>query len=320
MKFSGRIFEVTNIESFALSYITNPKSPKAGSFKPASGIKVHLASMINGFPVSFMPGISIKTDSASDGKFNINVSDSQLSQLQANKMAYVVAYRNAGTVNVLGQNITIYEPVYRSQLFDITRYTEKPVDIFFAKYQVPNKAGITQKQVDEQIAAAKSQFKDLSKLSATIQSGKVSVKGSGRGAEIKFNIDVSASTSFDLARFISGKVKDMDIDLPGPDFIVGICVSKDDIENEIEKGIAKIMKKVNTTIQKTLVDELAKATGQSKSIIQTLFSNTASVTFSKLSYPVVEHREIKVPGAGTISVDVRGIVPTLSIGFPRIVG
>ncbi len=319
MKLTGRIFEVTNVVAFAPSYLLNPKSPKAGSFKAASGIKLHLASIISGFPQSFMPGISVQTVSASDGKFAFNVSDTQLKQLKLNKMAYVVGYRNAGSVNILGQNITIYEPVYRSQAFDITTSKDKTVDLYFAPYSIPNKSGISQAMVDTQIAEAKKSFKDLSKLSASIHSGKVAVSGSGRGAEIKFNIDISASTSFDLSRFLNGKVKDMDIDLPGPDFIVGICVSKDDIEKEIEKGIAGIMKKVNATIEKTVVDELVKQTGQPKSLVQNLLKTTVSVTFSKLSYPVVEHKTIKVPIVGSITIDFRAIVPVLSIGFPRVI-
>ncbi|GEM_PF-3525317 len=320
MKFSGRIFEVTNLVDFAPSYILNSKAPKASSFKPAAGIRLHVASVAAGFPQSFIPGISVKTNSASDGKFNIILTEGQMGLFNLNKKAYVLAYRNAGSLNILGTNITIYEPVYRSQAFDITTYKEKPVDIYFAPYDIPNKSGITQAQVDAQITAAKKNFKDLSKLSATIQNRKVSVSGSGRGADIKFNIDISSSTSSNLDNFLNGKVDDMDIDLPGPDFLVGICVSKDDIEKEIEKGIVGIMKQVNATIEKTMVDELAKQTGQSKALLQALLKSTASVTFSKLNYPIVEQKVIKLPIVGSITLQVRGIVPKLSIGFPRVVG
>ena len=320
MKINGQFFEVTSLEAFALSYVSNPAKPAASSFKTAAGIQVQLASVISGFPGGFFPGLSLKTTTASDGSFSFNVTDAQLAQLKLNKLAYFVAYRQTGTVNLLGQNIPIFEPVYRSEAFDITKY--KPTGslrLYFAPYPVPNSAGITQATVDSQIKTAKSKFKDISKLSATIQSGKISVSGSGRGAEIKFNINIGVSTSFNLSSFIKGKVEDLDIDLPGPDFIVGICVSKDDIGKEVDKGIAEIMKVANKTIETSLIDQLAAATGINKTIISGLFKTTASVTFRSISYPVVETKKIKIAGFSEIKIEVRAIVPKVSVGFPRII-
>jgi hypothetical protein len=318
MKVTGHIHEVTNLVQFAPSFLLNPKKPKAGTFKNASGIHIHLASILAGIlPGNIVPSVSAETISASDGSFTLSISDSTLQHLTVNKQAYFVAFRKVGSISILGQTIPIFQPVYRSAPFDITKFKGGPVDLFFAPFDVPTDSGISQKQVDDQIKAAKSKFKDLDKLSATIQDGKVSVSGSGRGATIKFNIDLSPSTSFDLARFLTGKVKDMDIDLPGPDFIVGICVSKDDIEKSIEDGIAKLMKEVNAGIEKELIAEIAKGTGQSADTVKNIFKTTASVTFSKLNYPVVDHKVIKVPIVGSIKIDVLAVVPKLAVGFPR---
>ena len=322
MKITGRIHEVSNLIQFAPSFLLNPKKPKAGTFKGASNIHIHLGSILGGIlPGNLIPSISEETVSASDGSFSINVSDKNLQHLNMNKLAYFVALRQVGSISILGQNIPIFQPVYRSAPFDITKFKGDPVNLFFAPFNVANKSGISQKQVDDQIKAAKTKFKDLDKLSATIQDGKVSVSGSGRGATTKFNIDLSPSTSFDLSRFISGKVKDMDIDLPGPDFIVGICVSKDDIEKSIEDGIAKLMKQVNAGIEKELIAQIAAGTGQSASTVKDIFKTTATVTFSKLNYPVVDQKVIKVPIVNqTITVNVLAVVPKLAVGFPRNIG
>ncbi|MBL7728589.1 MAG: hypothetical protein JNM68_12920 [Dinghuibacter sp.] len=321
MKINGTIFEVTNLPQFATSFILNPNNPQSNTFKAAPNIRVHLSSAIPGFG-GFFPGLSLNVHSASDGKFSFNVSAAQLAQLKLNKLAYFVAYRKTGSVNILGNEITIFEPVYRSATFDITKLGfSKAIKLFFAPQSVPNESGITQAQVDAQVKAAKKDFKDIEKLSATIQTGKVSVKGSGRGADIKFAIDLGVSTSFDLNRFITGKLKDLDIDLPGPDFITGICVSKDDIEKQIEKAISNIVKDSNKTIKDTLVNELAAQTGQSKAVIKTLLDSTASITFSKLSFPVTGHKTITVPIVNqTIKIDILSVVPKLSIGFPRNIG
>lgn len=315
MKLSGRIHEVTNLQQFALSYIANSKKPKAGTFKTVSGIKIHLSSAIPGFG-GFFPSLSVNASSRNDGRFEINVSDTQLKQLKSNKLVYLVAYRNAGSVKVFGNNVIIWEPVYRCQAFDITKYKSASHDIYFAPYPISNENGITQAQIDEQIAAAKKKFKDIKSLSGNINEGGVRVKGSGRGAEIEFNVDLSPSTSFDLNRFIRGKVKSVDIDLPGPDFIVGICVSKDDLEKEVENKIAELMKDVNKEIKATLINEVSKQTGQSKTIIQSLFDSMASLTFSRLSYPTVGTKKMKVLNQ-TFDIPVRAVVPRLSLGFPR---
>lgn len=319
MKLSGRINEITNLQQFASSFILNPAQPKPGTFKAASGIRIHLSSLLPDLPGGFMPSLSVHVNSASDGRFEFNVPEAQLKQLSLNKMAYLIAYRNVGSVNVAGQTITIFEPVYRGQTFDITTFKGGNHDLFFASQTVTDEEGITQGQVDDQISNAKKKFKELKSLSGTILDGKVHVKGSGHGAEIQFNIELSPSTSPNLDSFIRGKVKAMDIDLPGPDFIVGICVSKDDIEKEVEEKIAGLMKGVNATIKSKLIEELAKQTGQKKSLVEQLFNTKASLTFSKLRFPVVEHKKIKV-GPVEIPIDVRAVVPKLSIGFPRAIG
>jgi hypothetical protein len=318
MKIKGHFYEVTHLKDFATSYFINPKAPKSSSFKAAANIRVHLASVIPAFPGGFLPALSLKTDTNAQGSFSFTIAAAQQQQLKANKQAHFVAYRNVGSVEVLGQNITIYEPVYRSAAFDITKYAGGEEQFYFAPYNVPDSAGVSQAQVDAQVKEAKKDFKDIEKLGATLQKGRISVKGSGRGADIKFDIDLGVSTSAVLTNFLTGKLKKLDIDLPGPDFIVGLCVSKDDIEKQIEKGIAGIMKDANKTIEDTLITELAAQTGQSKATVKSLIESMATVTFSKLNYPVTDHKTIKMPVLNqTITIDIRSVVPKLSVGFPR---
>lgn len=317
MTITGNIHEVTNLVQFAPSFLLNPKNPKAGTFKNASGIRVKLTSVgSGGLPGAIFPKVSIDATSSATGAFSMNVPNNVIEFLNITKKAYFTCTRLAGTLKIMGQTIQIFEPVYRSAPFEFAKLKSDPLHLYFAPFNVPAESGITQKQVDAQIKAAKAKFKDLEKLSATIQNGKVAVTGSGRGATIKFNIDLSPSISSDLTRFIDGKVEDMDIDLPGPDFIVGICVSKDDIEDSIEDGIAKLMKEVNAGIQTELINQIAAGTGQSTSAVKAIFETAATVTFSKLNYPVVEQKEIKLVGM-TMKIDVRAVVPKLAVGFPR---
>lgn len=318
MKINGQIFEVTNLPAFATSYLTNPAQPAANTFLPAANLRIHLASVIPALLIGFFPGLSLKTTSAADGRFGFSLTAAQLNQLKTNKRAYFLAYRKTGSVQVGFTSVDIFEPVYRCEAFDLTAF--KPpalLKLYFAPYSVPNSAGISQATVDAQIQAAKARFKDISKLNATIQSGHISVNGSGRGADTKFKIDLGVSTSANLSAFIKGSVEDLKVDLPGPDFIVGICVSKDQIGKEVEKGIAGVMKDANKTIEQTVINKVAKQTGLPANTVGSLIKSLASITFRSLSYPVVAQKTFKVPGFQTLNIDVRAIVPKLAIGLPR---
>ena len=60
MKINGQFFEVTSLEAFALSYVSNPAKPAASSFKTAAGIQVQLASVISGVSGRFFSRPLIK--------------------------------------------------------------------------------------------------------------------------------------------------------------------------------------------------------------------------------------------------------------------
>jgi len=318
MKINGQFFEVTNLPAFAAAYLANPANPGSANTKTAPGIRVHLASVISGFPAGFFPGISLKTNTDANGKFSLNISTAQLNLLKQNKLVYIIAYRKTGSTQVLGQTIDIYEPIYRGAPFDITSYKPPALQkVYFAPYNVPDSAGISQTMVDAQISSAKKSFKDIEKLTATIQSGKISVTGSGRGATIKFNIDLGPSTSANLSSYIKGKVEDLDIDLPGPDWLVGICVSKDEIAKEVDKGIADIMKEANKTIETELINQVSAQTGLAKTLVSSLMKTMASVTFRALTYPTVGTKKIKVGNITSFEIPLKAVVPRISVGLPR---
>lgn len=322
MTITGQIHEITNINGFVSSYALNPKAPQPSTFKHASKIRLHLGSVTEGMPGGFFPAFSVDTTSAADGKFTMQVATSQQAVFSISNQVYFTAYRQVGAFTFGGSTVPILEAIYRSQLFDITKFNAaNKLDLYFAPMAMPDKSGISQAQVDDQIKQAKAKFPDLNKLSATISNGKIAVSGSGKGANINFNIELSGSNSFDLTRFLNGKVKAMDIDLPGPDFLVGICISKDDIQKQIEDSIAKLMVSVNAEIQQTLIHQVASSQEQSINLVTEFFKTTASVTFSKLDYKVIDTKMVKVAGTNiSIPVPVMAVVPTVSVGFPKIIG
>jgi hypothetical protein len=96
----------------------------------------------------------------------------------------------------------------------------------------------------------------------------------------------------------------MEIDLPGPDWITGLCVSKGDIEKQVRGGV----KGFTATVNQKIKDEIEKAAPG--------VSALATITITKVRYPVTSTTTIKLPGVGNQSFPVRSIVVDPTIGVP----
>jgi hypothetical protein len=101
------------------------------------------------------------------------------------------------------------------------------------------------------------------------------------------------------------KAGEIDIDLPGPDFIVGLCVDEDEIESSIRKGLSKMSAKVS----KTLLNELDK---QFPGI-----ASQATVSVWRTRHVQIGDKIIKLPLVPDVHVPVFAVVPDGALGVPR---
>ena len=305
MKALGSIFEVTNVERFILTYLANPNDPDNTTFRPITSARVHIGSVLQ-YP-GFFPSFSVKTETDSNGRFTLDCSS-----LPTGYPAYLIVYRQLQVVSFLGMTIPIYGPIYRSQSFQLSGIDNKRRAIYVFQTELPNEQGVSQAQITTQVNLAKQDLANADSISAFIADNGINVVGKGRGATITFRITLSPLTTYDLNLFVKHKIENFDVDLPGWDWIKGLCVSEDDIEKEVSKGVRAIVSSFNRQIEQSTINAIVQSTNTSELLVKSLFDTSLSLTFSKVRYPVVETR-----GFGPMTINLRAIVPDPCLGLPR---
>jgi hypothetical protein len=302
MNVNGKLHEVTNIPLFISSYTANPAHPNPASFKPMAEAQVFLGTDFPaGFTNAFIPGFSFQTKTDANGAFTIFVPDGFPKTIKA----FLLATHTIMKVPVL--NIPITAPVYRSETFQFSQVNTKTQDIFVVRSDGKTEEGFSQVQISSMTTGIQQKM-NLDSLSAFINDGSVGIVGKDRGATLKADLYLSPFTGPDLNTFIREKVDNIDIDLPGPDFIVGLFVSKDEIAKQFRQGIHDMMPSLNKQIK----DRVQKEFGMLISQLETSTNSKVTLTFEKLRYPVVE---IKI--FGPFSTKIRAIVPDLFVGISR---
>jgi hypothetical protein len=208
--------------------------------------------------------------------------------------------------------IPVFEPIYRSQPFKFAEVSvaeqAQVQHIYAMKLTTPDSQGLTQAMLNERLAGLRTSPK-LDKLSASILSNRISVTASKSGGDVKFDAFVVGSTSADLTQVIDAQVGEIDIDLPGPDFIVGLCVNKDDIKAAIRKGMADTAKQLSQ-VMITAKDTLLKQAGAGS------LSAIVGLTSWRTRHPQTGTNVIKLPGVPDIHVPTLSVVPDPAVGLP----
>jgi len=303
MKIKGKLHRITNLGAFVASYLTTDGKPTQG-FTNLGTARVHLATDLPSgkFSGGFPPTMSFKTDSNSQGEFSFSVAEA-LKQSRGQ----VLVFKNTTMPGPLPgmPPIPVLTPIYRSEAFKFRLTSDIVQKIYIFESTTPNDLGISQQELDKEVSTLRKTLK-LDKLSATIGSNRVSCSAEERGGEVKFNAFVRGSTSDDLGRVIEVKAGEIEFDLPGPDFIVTLCVDEDEIEGQIRKGLSDLSKKVS----RQLLEELEKnAPG---------LSSKASISVWRTRFERTGTKSIKVPGMKkSLEVPIHSAVPDAAVGVPR---
>lgn len=306
MNIQGKLNRITDAKAFVASFLQTGGKPTAG-FVPWGKARINLATDLptGQFEGGFLPSMSMKTDTDSQGMFKFKVGDG-LSSFRGQVLAFDIGTMPAPLPGM--PPLPVLDPIYRSQPFkfsDVSAAEQAQVqNIFVFKANTPTASGVSQAELDAQLGDLKKSQK-LDKLKATILSNRISVNAEKSGGTLSFSAFVRGSTSANLERVIEVKAGEIDIDLPGPDFIVGLCVDKDEIEASIRKGLSSMSLKVSQTL-------LAELDKQFPGL-----SSQASVTVWRTRHVQDGTRVIKVPGVPDIHVPVFAVVPDAALGLPR---
>ncbi|WP_088282654.1 hypothetical protein [Ideonella sp. A 288] len=307
MKIKGQLRRITDIAAFAASWQATGGKPTAGHAAWGKA-RVHLATDVptGQFEGGFVPPMSLKADTDSAGRFGFEVPDG-FKPFRGQVVAFQLDSVPSPFPGL--PPLPVLSPLYRCAPFkfsdvSVAEQQERQMVYIFPTSLGPAD-GISQAELDDELGALRKSLK-LDKLRATITSSAVDVRAEKDGGDVRFKAHVRGSTSADLGRLIEAKAGEIDIDLPGPDFIVGLCVSKDDIEAGIRKGMAKLSKKVS----QRLIADAEQRLGPLASLV------TLSVRRSRHVQTGV--RVIHLPGGlPDQQVPVFTIVGDPAIGLPR---
>ncbi len=307
MKIKGKLHRVTSLSSFVASFLKTGGNPTEG-FTNWGKARVHLVTDFPSrkFGGGFPPSMSLKTDANSQGEFSFTVNDAM-----AEFRGQVIAFQTTTIPGPLPgmPPIPILDPVYRSAPFKFSAMSAQEQNtvrkIFIFQATTPTESGISQQELDGELATLRSSLK-LDKLRATILSNRVSASAEKSGGKLDFSAFVRGSISDDLGRVIEVKAGEINIDLPGPDFIVGLCVDEDAIEDQIRAGLSNLSKKIS---QQLLVELEKNAPG---------LGAVASVSVWRTRFVQTGTNKIKIPGiAKPLEVPIFTVVPDAAIGVPK---
>lgn len=311
MKIKGKMHQITDVYSYVSHFIQQANQPNPNT-RPYSDIRVHLAIAFKpGFPSRFFPNSSLIANTDVNGNFEFDLESFPYYDfvVSANLKMYIIAYRVAYRNPFTG--VPIYAPIYRSEKFPLNRVTEEVKDIYVACITTPNEKGVTQTRLTNEMNLIKGRVPDLDSLIARIRSSYIYIEGKGRGATITCDLRLRPDTSSNLNLFLKTIIDDFDIDLPGPDWLVGLFVNEGKIEREIKDTIGKMTVQLNEDIISSVINEVVNRYGVAENLIRDVL-NTVTVTFNKVRHPVVE-----IVRVGPFRFRKRAIVPDPCIGFPR---
>ncbi len=306
MNIQGKLHRITDVKAFVTSFVKTGGKPTVG-FAPWGKARVHLATDLPSgqFSGGFVPSMSLKADADSQGVFKFKLADS-FSKFRGQVVAF-----NLGSVAPPFPGLPplpVLTPLYRSEVFkfaDVSVGEQALVqNIFVFPAKTPTDNGISQSELNDELADLR-KAQQLDKLRATIGPNHISVHAEKSGGDLKFLAHVRGSTSSNLERVIEVKAGAIDIDLPGPDFIVGLCVDEDEIEAQIRKGLSKLSLKVSQALLNEMEKQLPGIAAQ------------ATISIWRSRHVQTGERVIKIPGAPDVKAPVFTVVPDAAFGVPR---
>jgi hypothetical protein len=308
MNVQGKLHRITNVPVFVASWAATNGKPTAG-FVPWVKARIHLGTDFptGQFVGQVIPSMSLETDTDSQGFFKFSAPELSTTKFRGQIVAYNTSTMAAPNIGIPLPPIPVFEPIYRSQPFKFAEVSPaeqaQVQNIFVTKTETPNELGLTQTQVNAQLATLRQTLK-LDSLKASILSSRISVSAQKSGGDVKFDAFVVGSIGADLANVIEVRVGEIDIDLPGPDFIVGLCVSKSDIEAQIRKGMASATAQMN----KPLLDAKDKTFGP--------MSPQVTMSVWRTRHPQTGSTTIKLPGVPDMHIPTLSVVPDAAYGVP----
>jgi hypothetical protein len=288
------------------------------NFEPLANAKIHLA-IESGILGGFFPQLSLEADSRADGRFEIEV-PSQSFLLQ-NAKGFLVAFKQVGLLpRPNAAPIRIFEPIYRSEPFNLADIDDTRVQIFGAPLETPPEQGISAAEINNQIAATLETLAEENDDLRHIKEISARVTASGLHFEVEaaartrgtFDLQLSPNTGASseiLTDDLLLRAKVVNVEAQKGNVFGRLCRSR----AKLEAGISSQSKTFTNAFSNAAVDrirDVLAAQGPEGTLAVPLLDGCFSLTASAVRFPEVE-RPGPLPGQHHV------MVLDISFGYPR---
>ena len=293
---SGSIYKITDPLTFFLQILAGQGPPPA-AYQPWPGLEVTTWSVNDLFPILF-PGGSATTQA--DGGFSIN-------QTPPNPVLGAGGSESDVRFSLLVREGSFpFRPLYRSGLgLSVAGAETTELNIWLLPQSIDDKDGMSAGSISSQVSG-----KGLpGNTQITAGASGLAFSGSSSGANIQFGISITPDTSFDLNTFLDLQLTSWNINVGWP---ADWCTNADDILVEINQALQSAAASMNKSVLTRMEAAFADQENLPVSVIQTLLSTDASVTFMDLTFPVQHSWPVSNTTDPTVVV-----TGDLCVGYPR---
>ena len=293
MTLHGTLYEVTNFASFVETYVMEAHRPHPDSVRPLKNGWIKLCPGDGTHAGSPLPPPA-RTDDT--GHFEFDMSQTP------NAPVFLVACAS----EQFHENYW-----YRSARVQPVALDQHAQEIYVARAAIPDESGFSQADLAGLLEQTKKQVSDLEQITGRITPGGIVLSCSGKGGRASARLVLNPDQSGDVKTILHHSVEDFHLELPGPSWLVGLLVSRDEIETSIRTGLRDLAREINARLRLRAIRLFTDQVQTTAPALGAMLAGTATLTLERLRYPVVA-------GQGGASGSDRAIAGDVCLGFPHI--
>ncbi|MDF0673599.1 MAG: hypothetical protein P0120_04555 [Nitrospira sp.] len=291
MKLLGRVNEVTNVTAF-VEYCSDGDSARLhGLRRPLCNARARICRTDG--------RVLIETATDRTGNFHLHVVPSSDDQL----FLMIGADRDTSASGVEQQEVGCW---YRSASFVAAAMDDRPREIDVTRTIIPTASGFNGADLSALLARTKAEEADLEWIRGTIAAASVALECGGKGARASGKLVLKPDMSGDLSKVLAHSIENFRLDLPGPSWLVGLVVSRDNIEASIKGGLQELAAQIEAKLKLSALDAFAGHFGPADRRSASTLTQEATVSFSVLHFSA----------PGTSQTD-HTITAEACLGYPR---
>jgi hypothetical protein len=285
---------------------------------PLANAKIHLGVHM-GIAGGFFPPLSLETDSGADGRFAIDIPPQLLALPQAK--GFLVAFKEMGLApRPNAAPIRLFQPIYRSEPFNLRDAGEGPLLIFGALIKTPDREGISAADINSQVATALEALAAEDKDVRKIKEMAASITPSGLHFDVRaaantrgsFDLQLSPSTAASATRLADDlllRTKITNVKTEKGNVFGRLCRSRVRLEAGIS-GQARTFTKSFSNAAVSRIRAALQEQGLEGAVAALLLDDCFSLAVAGVRFPLVDRRP-PLPGSQRV------LVLDVSFGYPR---